>query len=103
MDKLYDLPKDKIDELKETFSLFDKDLSGEPDWAGLGCAISTEELGTVLRGLGNNPTLEELEAMIKEVDRNGTGTVEFDEFVALMLRQQTAEEQEQQLRSAFQT
>ncbi|KXZ46315.1 hypothetical protein GPECTOR_45g185 [Gonium pectorale] len=66
-------------------------------------AISTEELGVVIRALGGNPTLEDLEAMIKELDKNGNGMVEFDEFVALMSQQRTAEEQESDLVQAFQT
>lgn len=43
--------------------LFDKDGSG---------AISTQELGEVLRSLGQNPSEHHLKEMIKDVDIDGT-------------------------------
>ena len=49
-------------EFKEAFRIFDKDGDG---------TISTKELGTVLRSLGQNPTEAELQDMITEVDANG--------------------------------
>lgn len=46
------LTEEQIAEFKEAFSLFDKD--------GDGC-ITTKELGTVMRSLGQNPTEAELQ------------------------------------------
>lgn len=51
-------------EFKEAFSLFDKDGDG---------TITTKELGTVMRSLGQNPTEAELQDMINEVDADGEG------------------------------
>lgn len=48
-----------------------------------GC-ITVEELATVIRSLDQNPTQEELNDMINEVDADGNGTIEFDEFLNLM-------------------
>jgi Ca2+-binding EF-hand superfamily protein len=45
-----------------------------------------EELTTVIRSLDQNPTEEELQDMISEVDADGNGTIEFDEFLNLMAR-----------------
>ena len=50
-------------EFREAFSLFDKDGDG---------TVSSTELGTVLRSLGQNPTDEELTQLINEVDADGT-------------------------------
>lgn len=41
--------------------------------------ITTKELGTVMRSLGQNPTEAELQDMINEVDANGNGTIDFRE------------------------
>ncbi|RMB95703.1 hypothetical protein DUI87_27816 [Hirundo rustica rustica] len=49
--------------------------------------ISTKELGTVMRMLGQNPTKEELDAIIEEVDEDGSGTIDFEEFLVMMVRQ----------------
>lgn len=54
-----------VTEFKEAFSLFDKDGDG---------TITTKELGTVMRSLGQNPTEAELQDMINEVDADGTLT-----------------------------
>uniref|UniRef100_A0A8D0BZT6 Calglandulin n=1 Tax=Salvator merianae TaxID=96440 RepID=A0A8D0BZT6_SALMN len=59
------LTEEEIAEFKEAFSLFDKDGDG---------AITTKELGTVMRSLGHNPTEAELQGMINEADSNGSGT-----------------------------
>lgn len=48
--------------------------------------ITTKELGTVMRSLGQNPTESELMDMINEVDANGNGTIDFPEFLQLMAR-----------------
>ena len=54
-----------LTEFKEAFSLFDKDGDG---------TITTKELGTVMRSLGQNPTEAELQDMINEVDADGKET-----------------------------
>nr|5COC_A Chain A, Immunoglobulin G-binding protein A,Calmodulin [synthetic construct] len=66
-----------IAEFKEAFSLFDKDGDG---------TITTKELGTVMRSLGQNPTEAELQDMINEVDADGNGTIDFPEFLTMMAR-----------------
>lgn len=51
----------------------------------IGC-ITTKELGTVMRSLGQNPTEAELQDMINEVDADQNGTIDFPEFLNLMAR-----------------
>lgn len=60
------LSQEQVAEFKEAFSLFDKDGDG---------TITSKELGTVMRSLGQNPTEAELADMISEVDANGQGSV----------------------------
>ncbi|KAB5511114.1 hypothetical protein DKX38_030200 [Salix brachista] len=95
------LTEEQIAEFKEAFSLFDKDGDGSsvisclrscdgfmyrtPFGFGLGC-ITTKELGTVMRSLGQNPTEAELQDMINEVDADQNGTIDFPEFLNLMAR-----------------
>ena len=55
-------------EIREAFQVFDKDGSGY---------ISSRELGMVMRSLGQNPTEQELMAMINEVDIDGTYTLRY--------------------------
>lgn len=53
-----------------------------------GC-ITIEELASVIRSLGHDPTKQELQNMIMEVDVDGNGTIEFDEFLSVMDRKMT--------------
>ena len=39
--------------------------------------ITTKELGTVMRSLGQNPSESELQDMINEVDSDNNGTIDF--------------------------
>ena len=52
----------KLAELREAFCLFDIDGDGK---------ITTDELGTVMKSLGMNPSAEQLRDMIDEVDIDG--------------------------------
>uniref|UniRef100_A0A452V7K7 Troponin C, slow skeletal and cardiac muscles n=1 Tax=Ursus maritimus TaxID=29073 RepID=A0A452V7K7_URSMA len=72
------VPPPSDTEFKAAFDIF---VLGAED----GC-ISTKELGKVMRMLGQNPTPEELQEMIDEVDEDGSGTVDFDEFLVMMVR-----------------
>jgi len=86
------LTEEQIAEFKEAFSLFDKDGDG---------SITTKELGTVMRSLGQNPTEAELQDMINEVDADGNGTIDFPEFLNLMARKMKDTDSEEELKEAF--
>lgn len=86
------LTEDQITEFKEAFSLFDKDGDG---------SITTKELGTVMRTLGQNPTEAELQDMISEVDADGSGTIDLSEFLNLMARRMKDGDTEEELKEAF--
>ncbi|CAD5187760.1 calmodulin-like protein 8 isoform X2 [Musa acuminata AAA Group] len=67
--------EEQITEFYATFCLFDKN--------GDGC-ITFEELSTVIKSLGLKPNEGEVHKMISEIDANGNGTIEFQEFLNLM-------------------
>merc|ERR1711892_658152 len=66
-----------IDCLKEAFKLFDCDRDGE---------ITVEELGKVMRTHGFDPTEEELTDMIRNMDTNANGAIDFNEFIDMMIK-----------------
>jgi len=86
------LTDEQIQEFREAFSLFDKDGNGR---------ITIKELGVVMLNLGQNPTDNELQDMINEVDADGSGTIEFDEFVQMMRKKSKDTNVEEEMRQAF--
>ena len=70
--------EEEEEEIREAFHSFDKNRAN---------TITTEDFGTVLRSLGQNPTEEELEDMIKKVDTDGTGTISFPRFRTMMRKE----------------
>lgn len=60
---------DFVVELKEVFKLFDQDGDG---------TITTKELGTVMRSLGQNPTEQELKHMVTIVDSDSMLTSQYE-------------------------
>ena len=83
----------KVAEFKEAFELFDRDGDGR---------ITASELGIVMQSLGHSPTDVELQEMVREIDENGNGSIELDEFVKMMSRKVKESENEKELREAFQ-
>ena len=63
--------------------------------------ITTRELGTVMRSLGQNPTEAELQDMINEVDADGNGTIDFPEFLTMMARKMKDTDSEEEIKEAF--
>ncbi len=59
--------------------MFDKDGDG---------TIDTKELGAVMRSLGQFPDMEEIEEMVDDADEDGSGSINFMEFVGLMVKRQ---------------
>ena len=48
--------------------------------------ITTKELGTVMRSLGQNPSESELQDMINEVDADNNGTIDFPGATSQQIR-----------------
>ncbi|ODN02619.1 Calmodulin [Orchesella cincta] len=83
-------------EFREAFRFFDKDGDG---------SITKDELGIVMRSLGQFASEEELKEMLKEVDINGDGLFSFEEFVEIVSNYSGntggSTDEEQELRDAF--
>lgn len=54
-----------------------------------------------MRSLGQNPTEEALRQMIKEVDADDSGTIDFAEFLTLMARKMKTQDSEAEIQEAF--
>ena len=86
------LTEEQTAEFREAFALFDKDGDG---------TISTKELGTVMNSLGQKPRAAELETMINEVDIDGNGEIDFEEFLTMMAKKLKETDLEEDIREAF--
>ena len=64
------------EELKEAFRIYDKEGQG---------FITTDVLKEILREIDPTLTEEDLDNIIEEVDEDGSGTLDFDEFQEMMM------------------
>jgi Ca2+-binding EF-hand superfamily protein len=64
-----------LDSIRHAFATFDKDGSG---------TISAEELCACLKSMGFHPGPLEVEELLAQMDTNGDGVIDFDEFSAVM-------------------
>lgn len=86
------LTEEQLDELKEAFAVYDLNNDG---------IITTRELGTVMRQLGQNPSEAEILEMIKEADKDRSGNLSLNEFVALMSKNMNQIDSIENVRDAF--
>ena len=89
---LDDIPQERRLEYKDAFEMFDKNKDGK---------ITIMELANVMRSLNLDPTEEELKEMIDEVDLDGNGEIDFEEFVTLMNRRSKETDTEEVILNAF--
>lgn len=64
-----------LEDLRDAFSAYDRDRNG---------LISAEELHRVLCSMGEDVSMAACKSMIRSVDTNGDGAVNFEEFMQMM-------------------
>ena len=69
------LTKDEIEEIKEALDLFDTDSSG---------SIDPKELKAAMQSLGFEAKNQTIFQMISDLDKNKSGTSDFEEFLDMM-------------------
>ena len=69
------LTEDEIEELRQAFDLFDTDGSG---------TIDPKELRAAMQSLGFEAKNATIYQMIQDMDKDGSGEIDFDEFLDLM-------------------
>ena len=69
------LTEDEIEEIKEAFDLFDTDGSG---------AIDPKELKAAMQSLGFEAKNQTIFQMISDLDKNKSGSIDFEEFLDMM-------------------
>merc|ERR1712189_84278 len=86
------LPADVVTALRDAFNLFDEDKDGR---------VTHVELAKVLQKLKISANMDVLLDMIKQVDTDNSGTVEFDEFVTCLTPCLMRRESDAEMKNAF--
>ena len=85
-----EISEERQKDYRQTFDMFDNNKSGK---------IDKKELGNVMRQLGKNPSETDLETLVKEVDADGDGEIDFKEFLTMMAESENSETDE--IKTAF--
>jgi len=86
------LTPDQLEEIQEAFKLYDTDDSG---------TIDADELKVAMRAMGFEPKRDEVRRMIQESDRDGTGTIPFETFKAVMAQKMRTRDPREEAIKAF--
>ncbi|XP_040120633.1 centrin-1 [Oryx dammah] len=87
-----ELTEEQKQEVREAFDLFDADGSG---------TIDVKELKVAMRALGFEPRKEEMKRMIADVDKEGTGKISFNDFLAVMTQKMAEKDTKEEILKAF--
>ncbi|KAJ3349029.1 Centrin-1 [Entophlyctis luteolus] len=75
--RILKLSEEQEAEIYEAFQLFDTDASG---------TITKKEWRIAMKAMGFEPTKEENKQMLSEMDKDGSGTIDYEEFLKLIER-----------------
>ncbi|CAG9484036.1 centrin-1, putative [Plasmodium vivax] len=79
-------------EIKEAFDLFDTNGTGR---------IDAKELKVAMRALGFEPKKEDIRKIISDVDQDGSGTIDFNDFLDIMTIKMSERDPKEEILKAF--
>jgi len=82
----------KLKEYRDAFDMFDRDRDG---------TVTSRELASVMKSLIRDVSELEIKQMIQEVDIDGNGVIDFEEFVIMMNRRNKETDAEEDVINAF--
>lgn len=88
----FELTEPQRAEIRQAFDLFDNDGQG---------VIGPDALKVVLRALGLEPGKEEVKAMIAKVDTTGSGRIDFNEFLEILINAMSQRDSREEVMRAF--
>merc|ERR1712097_177020 len=86
------LTDEQVQQIGQAFQLFDTDGSG---------TIETQELKIAMRALGFEPKQEEIDKMVRDVDDDGSGSVDYPEFLDMMAHKILNRDPVEEINKAF--
>lgn len=66
----------QLEEYKDAFRIFDRSGTG---------SFTAEDIGWVMRSLGQNPTQPQIDAIIRDMDLDNDGVIDLAEFMIRMM------------------
>ena len=127
----FELTEEQKQEIREAFDLFDTDGSGASHIGVQGRArtcpprsaapshprtrlthtllhtriragtIDAKELKVAMRALGFEPKKEEIKKMISDIDKDGNGTIDYQEFLEMMTTKMSEKDSREEILKAF--
>ena len=86
------LSEEEIEEIREAFNLFDTDGSG---------TIDPKELKAAMQSLGFEAKNATIYQMISDIDQDGSGSIEFDEFLDMMTAKMSDKDTKEDIMKVF--
>ena len=86
------LSKEEIEEIREAFNLFDTDGSG---------SIDPRELKSAMQSLGFEAKNQTIYQMIADIDKDNSGTIDFEEFLDMMTAKMSDKDTREDIQKVF--
>ena len=86
------LSEEEIEEIREAFNLFDTDGSG---------TIDPKELKAAMQSLGFEAKNQTIYQMIGDIDKDGSGSIDFEEFLDMMTAKMSDKDSREDIMKVF--